>query len=61
MENSPRFEELVFDFEKRLGRHLNDKEKELLVWIVKKESNKVIRMFNNPQLTSSHFKKFSDV
>lgn len=43
MENSPRFEELVFDFEKRLGRHLNEKEKELLVWIVKKESNKVIK------------------
>jgi hypothetical protein len=31
MENSPRFAELVSDFEKQLGRHLNDKEKELLV------------------------------
>jgi hypothetical protein len=40
MENSPHFAELVSDFEKRLGRHLNTKEKELLVWIVKVESNK---------------------
>lgn len=27
MENSPRVEELVSDFEKCLDRHLNDKEK----------------------------------
>ncbi|MEI2363380.1 hypothetical protein [Priestia megaterium] len=43
MENSPRFEELVSDFKKRLDRHLNDKEKELLAWIVKKESNKYVQ------------------
>ncbi|MBX9996920.1 MULTISPECIES: hypothetical protein [Priestia] len=58
MENSPRFEELVSDFEERLDRHLNDREKELLAWIVKK---KVISMFNNLQLTFSYFKKLSDV
>ncbi|MEH7200704.1 hypothetical protein [Priestia megaterium] len=40
MENSPRFEELVSDFKKRLNRNLNDKEEELLAWVVKKESNK---------------------
>jgi hypothetical protein len=40
MENSPHFAELVSDVEKRLGRHLNAKEKELLVWIVTVESNK---------------------
>ncbi|MED4156793.1 hypothetical protein [Priestia aryabhattai] len=43
MENSPRFAELVSDFEKRLGRHLNAKEKELIVWIVKAESNKYVQ------------------
>ncbi|WP_268990093.1 hypothetical protein [Priestia aryabhattai] len=43
MENSPRFEELISDFEKRLDRHLNAKEKELLAWIVKKESNKYVQ------------------
>ncbi|MEK4756275.1 hypothetical protein MKX72_27710 [Priestia sp. FSL R5-0597] len=43
MENSPRFAELVSDFEKRLGRHLNTKEKELLVWIVKAESKKYVQ------------------
>jgi len=42
MENSPRFAELVSDFEKRLGRHLNAKEKELILWIVKAESNKYV-------------------
>lgn len=43
MENSPRFGELVSNFEKCLDRHLNDKEKELLAWIVKKESNKYVQ------------------
>ncbi|AJI25768.1 MULTISPECIES: hypothetical protein [Priestia] len=43
MENSPRFAELVSDFEKRLDRHLNAKEKELLVWITKEESNKYVQ------------------
>ncbi|MGG2090935.1 hypothetical protein ABFY59_29060 [Priestia aryabhattai] len=43
MENSPRFTELISDFEKRLGRHLNAKEKELLVWIVKAENNKYVQ------------------
>ncbi|MCR8927399.1 hypothetical protein NLI92_002778 [Priestia megaterium] len=38
MENSRRFAELVSDFEKRLDRRLNEKEKELLIGIVKKES-----------------------
>ncbi|MFE0624779.1 hypothetical protein ACFW1J_25505 [Priestia aryabhattai] len=43
MKNSPRFDELVVDFEKRLGRHLNGKEKELLVWIVEQENNEYIQ------------------
>ncbi|MGG3193876.1 MULTISPECIES: hypothetical protein [Priestia] len=43
MENSSRFEELVSDFEKRLDRQLNEKEKELLVWIVEQENNKYIQ------------------
>ncbi|MCP1452290.1 hypothetical protein [Priestia megaterium] len=43
MEHSPRFEELVSDFVKCLNRHLNYKEKELLAWIVKKESNKYVQ------------------
>ncbi|MFP7159149.1 hypothetical protein SFC34_25160 [Priestia aryabhattai] len=38
MENSRRFAELVSDFEKRLDRSLNEKEKELLIGIVKEES-----------------------
>ncbi|GAB1763351.1 MULTISPECIES: hypothetical protein [Priestia] len=43
MENSSRFEGLVSDFEKRLDRQLNEKEKELLVWIVEQENNKYIQ------------------
>ncbi|WP_263294458.1 MULTISPECIES: hypothetical protein [Priestia] len=43
MENSARFEELVSDFEKHLDRQLNEKEKELLVWIVEQENNKYIQ------------------
>ncbi|WP_339998543.1 MULTISPECIES: hypothetical protein [Priestia] len=43
MKNNPRFDELVFEFEKRLGRLLNGKEKELLVWIVEQENNKYIQ------------------
>ncbi|WP_285852126.1 hypothetical protein [Priestia aryabhattai] len=43
MENSPRFDELVSDFEKRLDRQLNEKEKELLVWIVEQENNEYIQ------------------
>ncbi|MEH7005061.1 hypothetical protein ABFY54_00970 [Priestia megaterium] len=43
MENSPRFDELVSDFEKRLDQQLNEKEKELLVWIVEQENNKYIQ------------------
>lgn len=43
MENSSRFEELVSDLEKRLNRQLEDKEKELLVWILEQENSKYVQ------------------
>lgn len=47
MDNGQRFTELVSYFEKNLTRPLNEKEKELIRWMVKQESSKNVHEVTN--------------
>lgn len=47
MKNSQRYVELVSYFEKNLTRPLNEKEKELIQWMVKEERSKNVQKVTN--------------